>query len=160
MLGDEVYCLLIPLQHDRLIVPRSCIAEVIRESLPFSDASADDWICGSVEWNAREIPILSFERLCGKRVATGGGRSRIVVFNGISEGADARQFGVLCEGFPQMVRVNAEVAEADPDYSVPEQVPVLCRVRLINEQALVPALDEIEALIRDSEVAGQELDKA
>ncbi len=160
LLSDEVYCLLVPLHDERLIVPRSCVAEVIRDSLPESNYGADHWLCGTVEWNTREIPVISFERLCGKPVETGGGRSRIVIFNALLEGSEACQYGVLCEGFPQMVRVNAEVTEVDPDYIPPPSAPVLCRVRLINEQALIPALDELESMIRAAQVTDQVLDEA
>jgi len=160
VLSDEVYCLLVPLQEERLIVPRSCVAEVIRDSLPQSDENSDNWLCGQVEWNGREIPVISFERLCGQRVASGGSRSRIVIFNAILEGPGAQHYGVVCEGFPQMVRVNAEVTEVDPDYTPPQSAPVVCRVRLINEQALIPALDELETIIRDAQVTDQVLDEA
>ena len=39
LLSEEVYCLLVPLKSERLIVPRSCVAEVIRDSLPETPAS-------------------------------------------------------------------------------------------------------------------------
>lgn len=148
---------MIPLQNERLLVPRSCVAEVVRDSLPESDASDPEWLCGRIEWNGKNIPVVSFERLCGETVATGGGRSRVVVFNSISNSTESRPYGVLCEGFPQMVRVNAEVTEIDPGYKVQAGTPVLCQLRLINEQALLPALDELEALISESQVASDML---
>jgi len=159
LLSEEVYCLLIPLRNDRLIVPRSCVAEVIRDSMPESSSADDNWLCGRVQWNGKNIPVVSFERLCGASVATGGGRSRIVVFNSISDSARSEPYGILCEGFPQMVRVNAEVAESDPRYQVPGDAPVICRIRLINEQALIPALDELEARIRDVQVTHNVLEE-
>ena len=157
LLGEEVYCLLIPLHNERLIVPRSCVAEVVRGALPESDAKDNDWLCGHIDWNGREVPVVSFERLCGQAVPVGGGRSRIVIFGAISNSTETRPYGVLCAGFPQMVRVNAEVTEADPDYHATGDVPIACRIRLINEQALIPALDELETLIRDHQVANQVL---
>jgi chemosensory pili system protein ChpC len=159
LLSEEVYCLLIPLRNERLIVPRSCVAEVIRDSLPETSAADGDWLCGRVLWNGRDIPVVSFERLCGESVATGGGRSRIVVFNSISDSTRSEPYGIVCEGFPQMVRVNAEVSEPDPGYVAAADVPVICRIRLINEQALIPALDELEARLRDVQVAHQVLEE-
>mgnify|MGYP001824878348 CR=1 FL=1 len=159
LLSEEVYCLLIPLKSERLIVPRSCVAEVIRDSLPDSPASDDNWLCGRVLWNGRDVPVVSFERLCGESVATGGGRSRIVIFNSITDSTRSDPYGVLCDGFPQMVRVNAEVAEADPGYVAAANTPVVCRVRLINEQALIPALDELEARLQDVQVTHKVLEE-
>jgi chemosensory pili system protein ChpC len=159
LLSEEVYCLLIPLRSERLIVPRSCVAEVIRDSLPESPSTDDNWLCGRVDWNGRDIPVVSFERLCGESVALGGARSRIVVFNSISDSARSEPYGILCEGFPQMVRANAEVMEPDSRYQPPDGAPVVCRIRLINEQALIPALDELEARIRDVQVTHNVLEE-
>ena len=159
LLSEEVYCLLTPLKSERLIVPRSCVAEVIRDTLPETPPSDDSWLCGRVLWNGRDVPVVSFERLCGESVSTGGGRSRIVIFNSISDSTRSEPYGVLCDGFPQMVRVNAEVTEADPGYAPAPDVPVVCRVRLINEQALIPALDELEARLREVQIAHQVLEE-
>ena len=159
LLSEEVYCLLVPLKSERLIVPRSCVAEVIRNSLPETPASDDNWLCGRVQWNGRDVPVISFERLCGQPAATGGGRSRIVIFNSISDSTRSEPYGILCEGFPQMVRVNAEVTEADPNYQPPPGAPVICRIRLINEQALIPALDELEARIREVQITQKVLEE-
>jgi chemosensory pili system protein ChpC len=144
--SEDIYSLLIPLQKERLVVPRSCVAEVVRYSVP-TGGDTDRWLCGTVVWNNLDIPIVSLERLCGMSPPTPGGRTRIVVFHPLSRN-DGSPYGVLAEGFPQMVRVSREVLEVDQGYQVPPDSPIICRVRMLHEQALIPDLEMIEQHLR------------
>ena len=67
---EELYSLLVPLSEDRLIVPRSCVVEVVRFSQPNQEAGAPRWMLGKVNWNCRELPLVSFEGAIGKDVQT------------------------------------------------------------------------------------------
>ena len=140
--SEDIYSLLIPLENERLVVPRSCVAEVIRYSEP-SGNDADSWLCGSVAWNNLDIPVVSFERMCDMSPPTPAGRTRIVVFHPVS-GHDNIPYGLLAEGFPQMVRVSSEVLKVDQGYKPPPESPIICRVHLLQEQALIPDLELIE----------------
>jgi chemosensory pili system protein ChpC len=94
---EELYSLLIPLSEDRLIVPRACVAHA--------------WMMGSVNWNGRSLPVASFEGALGKDVPVTTGRTRIVVFNATTGQLKTGYFGVLTQGFPQLVRVNEDVLQ-------------------------------------------------
>ena len=126
---EELYSLLIPLSEDRLIVPRACVAEVVRFSSPEKEAGAHDWMLGSVTWNGRPLPVISFEGVLGKDVPAITGRTRIVVFYASTGQLKTGYFGVLTQGFPQLVRVNREVLQLDSTEGWPEESPVLCRVK-------------------------------
>ena len=76
----ELYSLLVPLAEDRLIVPRACVAEVVRFSRPEQEAGAHSWMMGNVNWNGRPLPVVSFEGALGNDVPAATGRTRIVVF--------------------------------------------------------------------------------
>lgn len=148
---NELYSLLIPLRRERILVPRMCVAEVIA----FADTErhqvedAPDWLLGSVDWNGRRLPIISLDGAevegaeparSGKR----GSRSRIVVFHAIGNKLKSGHYGVLTQGFPQLVRVNRDVLTGDADAPLPEGLPMLCRVRMIHEFPFVPDLETIE----------------
>ena len=47
--ANELYSLLVPLSEERLIVPRACVAEVVRFSKPEQEAGAHDWMLGNGE---------------------------------------------------------------------------------------------------------------
>lgn len=144
---DELYSLLVPLTEDRLIVPRACVAEVVRFSAPEQEQGAHAWMLGTVNWNGRQLPVVSFEGLLGKEVPAVTGRTRIVVFYAGSGQLKTGFFGVLTQGFPQLVRVNRDVLSLHTTEGWPENAPVLCRVKMINEFPLIPDLENLEGLL-------------
>jgi chemosensory pili system protein ChpC len=144
---DEIYCQLIPLRQLRLIVPRTCVAEVIRYVPPQRSATAPGWFRGLVPWTTLKVPVISFEELCGRTAGEPGGRTRIAIFNAVSGKLDTGYYGVLTEGFPQLVRVNREVMKLDERQSWPAEGPVVCQIRMINEYPLIPDLERLEALL-------------
>lgn len=151
----ELYSLLIPLRTERLLVPRMCVAEVIpfADTETRSDSTAPDWLIGSIDWNGRKLPVVSFDSASTDEsmvTRRRGARSRVVVFHAITEGAKLRHYGVLTQGFPQLVRVNRDVITLDPDGSIPPDQPVLCRVRMIHEFPLIPDLETLETRLADA----------
>ena len=57
-------------------------------------------------------------------------------------------FGILTQGFPQLVRVNRGRGASPIDAArFPERTPVICQVRMINETPLVPDLERLEEII-------------
>jgi chemosensory pili system protein ChpC len=145
--SQELYSLLIPLSGDRLIVPRACVAEVVRFTAPKQEAGAHDWMVGSINWNGRPLPVVSFEGALGKDVPPATGRTRVVVFYASTGQLKTGYFGVLTQGFPQLVRVNKDVLQLHTSDGWPKDAPVLCRVKMINEFPLIPDLERLEAML-------------
>jgi len=145
--ADELYSLLVPLGEDRLIVPRACVVEVVRFSNPDHEAGAHKWMLGTVNWNGRQLPVMSFEGTLGKEVPAATGRSRIVVFYATTGQLKSGYFGVLTQGFPQLVRVNKDVLKLHTTEGWPDEAPVICRVKMINEFPLIPDLEKLEAML-------------
>jgi chemosensory pili system protein ChpC len=154
----EVYSLLIPLADSRLLVPRACVAEVIGYQTPAPMEGAPPWYLGLVNWNARSLPLISFECACGQAIPPTGGRSRVVVFHAIGGRLDAGFFGIVSQGFPQLVRVSNDVVRPDHSRSFSERSPVLCQIRMLNETPLVPDLERLEAMIAEETSVMPELD--
>ena len=116
---DELYSLLVPLYQHRLIVPRACVAEVLRHMLEPPADGAPAWLRGLLRWNERLVPVISFEQLTGLPSAEPGGRTRIAVMNVLSDRLPVPAYGLLTEGFPQLVRVNRDVIEPDTRHAWP-----------------------------------------
>ena len=144
---SELYSLLVPLSDERLIVPRACVAEVVRFSAPDHEAGAHSWMLGTVNCNGRQLPVVSFEGALGKEVPAATGRTRIVVFYASTGQLKTGFFGILTQGFPQLVRVNKDVLKLHTTDGWPEEAPVLCRVKMINEFPLIPNLEKLEAML-------------
>ncbi len=146
---SEIYSLLVPLVDGRLIVPRACVAEVIGFQPPAEMAGAPPWYLGTVPWNGRSIPLVCFEGTCGQGIPPATGRSRIVVFHCLGSRVEGGYFGLVSQGFPQLVRVSSDVVRPDNTRSFPERHPVICQVRMINEVPLVPDIEMLEEMIAD-----------
>lgn len=144
---DELYSLLVPLSEDRLIVPRACVAEVVRFSQPEHEPGASKWMLGTVNWNGRDLPVVSFEGVLDKEIPATSGRTRIVVFYASTGQLKTGFFGVLTQGFPQLVRVNRDVLGLHTTEGWPADAPVLCRVKMINEFPLIPDLEKLESML-------------
>jgi len=144
---EELYSLLVPLADERLIVPRACVAEVVRYTPPVQRECGKNWRLGSISWNGRDLPDVAFEGAIGKDVPATTGRTRVVVFHSSTGGVRPGFFGILTQGFPQLVRVNKDVLQLDSTEGWSEGAPVLCRVKMINEFPLIPDLEALEEMI-------------
>lgn len=148
----ELYSLLVPLSDDRLILPRACVAEVVRYTQPEQMPGSQNWMLGTINWNGRDLPVVAFEGTIGKDIPAPTGRTRVVVFYSSTGKIKTGFFGILTQGFPQLVRVNREVLSLESTEGWPEDAPVLCRVKMINEYPLVPDLEALETMIIEESV--------
>ena len=148
--GDqkELYSLLIPLRNERLLVPRMCVAEVIAfvDVARNRDDAAPDWYLGAIEWNNRRLPVVSFDQRGDERKSKRS-RTRVVVFHAITPELKGGYYGILTQGFPQLVRVNADVLGLDTEQPLPQGLPALCRARMIHEYPLIPDVEQLEKMI-------------
>jgi chemosensory pili system protein ChpC len=147
-LPAEIYSLLVPLAEGRLLIPRTCIAEVIGYQAPADMTGAPPWYLGLVTWNGRQVPLVSFEGMNGQSIPPASGRSRIVLLHALGTRLDGGCFALVSQGFPQLVRIGPEVVKPEPQ-SYPDRGPVLCRVRMVNDSPIIPDLERIEQMIAD-----------
>ena len=145
--AEELYSLLVPLSDDRLILPRACVAEVVRFTQPKPQSGSKKWMLGTINWNGRDVPVVAFEGTIGKDIPALTNRTRVVVFYSSTGKIKTGCFGLLTQGFPQLVRVSREVLKLDSTHGWPEGAPVLCRVKMINEYPLIPDLEMLESMI-------------
>jgi chemosensory pili system protein ChpC len=135
-----------------------CVAEVITFAEPERnplDGSLPEWFLGTVDWNGRQLPVVSFDGAVAPP-AEGSkkrGRTRIVVFHAIGEALKSGFYGVLSQGFPQLVRVNPDVLTAEEERNWQPGQPVLCRVRMIHEYPLIPDLERVEQMVAELRLA-------
>jgi chemosensory pili system protein ChpC len=145
----EIYSLLVPLVDGRLIIPRSCVAEVVGYQQPVEMAGAPPWYLGTIAWNTRQVPLVSFEGTCSQMIPPASGRTRIVILHCLGDRIEGGCFGIVSQGFPQLVRVSSDVVRPDPSRVFGERAPILCQVRMLNEAPLVPDLERLEEMIAE-----------
>ena len=64
-------------------------------------------------------------------------------------GVEAGFFGIVSQGFPQLVRVSSDVVRPDTSRVFAERAPIICQVRMVNETPLVPDIERLEDMIAD-----------
>ena len=145
----EIYSLLIPLLDGRLIIPRSCVAEVVGFQTPSEMPGAPPWYLGMFAWGSRQIPLVSFEGTCGQTIPPLTGRTRVVVLFalGIAGGRRLLRHGVA--GLPAAGARQRRHPAARSDQDLPERTPIISQVRMINEAPWIPDLERIEEMISE-----------
>ena len=146
---SEIYSLLVPLLDGRLIIPRSCVAEVVGFQNPSEMPGAPPWYLGTFAWGSRQIPLISFEGTCGQTIPPLTGRTRVVVLFALGSQIEGGYYGMVSQGFPQLVRVSADILRPDPTRTFPERTPIISQVRMINEAPWIPDLERIEEMISE-----------
>jgi chemosensory pili system protein ChpC len=147
----ELYSLLIPLKGERLLVPRMCVAEVIAfvEAARDRDDQSPEWFLGTIEWNGRRLPVVSFDDVRSDERKSKRARTRDVELHAITDELKGGNYGILTQGFPQLVRVNPDVLTLETEQPLPEWQPVLCRARMIHEYPLIPDFERLERMIAE-----------
>lgn len=143
----EIYGLLVPLDRERLLVPRGCVAEVVGYQTPQEMTGAPPWHLGIIKWNGRDVPLVSFEGCAGGDVAPPSQRSRVVVLNAISDQLPSGAIAILSQGFPQLVRISPEFVKLDAQRSFADDSPIACQIQLLDETPVVPDLDRLEEMV-------------
>ena len=148
---QPLYAVLIALRDDALILPNAALAEVVsRERLQPLQRRSTGIIgaghIGTLNWQGRDLPVLSFEALNGASApATDHRRARLVVLHALSERLPGRALAFLCEGHPQLMPLNAAALRPAPLRTTDKPEFVLTRVRIATREAAIPDLERIEA---------------
>ena len=141
---------LIQVAQARLLLPNATIAEVLSYATPEPLDEAPAWLLGRIRWRGWQLPLLSFSRFAGLAEEQGGLGSKVIVPKAL--GGDARRpyFALLTQGFPRLVTVT-EAALATLDADGEALAPgVLARVRLNEDEAMVPDLEALEDTLREA----------
>ena len=85
--------------------------------------------------------------LLGRGLPESSTRTRVVMFHATNAQMRSPYYGILTQGFPQLVRVNRDVLSLHTTEGWPADAPVLCRVKMINEFPLIPDLEQLEGLL-------------
>lgn len=137
----DLRCLLIGFAGGRLLVPGGLVVEALPYAPPLRVEGAPPWVLGSLLWRARTVPLIGMEPLLAGSTTITGPRSRIVVLR--TPGGRVGHVAVVTVEVPQLLTLaRADLHALDDD---PLPPGVLRRVRLHDGEALIPALDHLDA---------------
>lgn len=156
--GTTVRSQLIPLADMRLLLPTTCIAEIIDWQVPEPVDDAPVWWLGMLEWRGLRIPLLSFEAANDRPRGEISRRGRIAVLNGIGGDPELPFYALQLQGIPRLTLVDqANIgAVSEPE----EPLPLVLEYAMLQEQeVLVPDQDKLEALLKSAGATVSKLDE-
>lgn len=139
-----------PLEEVNLLVPNVAIAEVINYQPLDLIHDGPEWLLGCLRWREQELPVISVERLCGFNLPQGERGSRISVINSVLPGAELQFYAIVTAGIPRLFSADEDALGGSTlgDRDLPDTVADC--VQIGNEEALVPDLEKIQALVSDA----------
>jgi len=149
--SHDIRGVLIQIAGGRLLLPNATIAEVLSFADPDPVANTPDWLLGRIRWRGWQLPLIAFSRLSGIAEEKGGLGSKVIVLKALGGDAKTPYFALLTQGFPRLVTVSQDTVMADA-HAEDETLPngVQARVLLNEDQALLPDLERVEAMIGDA----------
>jgi len=149
--SHDIRGVLIQVTGGRLLLPNATIAEVMSFADPEPVANTPDWLLGRIRWRGWQLPLIAFSRLSGIADEKGGLGSKVVVLKALSGDVKAPYFALLTQGFPRLVTVSQDTVVADGGHD-DEALPagVQARVLLNEDNALLPDLERVEAMIGEA----------
>jgi chemosensory pili system protein ChpC len=142
----DIRGLLIPIGGQRLLLPNATVAEIIayRDPAPAAEGSPS-WLLGNIDWRQRDVPTVALENMFGGEYQ-GYTRGRIAVCYSLLAGTERPYLGVVSDGIPHLVRVRAEDIEPLPPQGGDSDLPLLARLKLKGEDALIPDVARLSEL--------------
>lgn len=144
---NKVRSQLIPLAGVNLLLPNTCIAEVIGYQEPQPVDGAPDWMLGFIDWRGMHIPLISFEAASGGAAASIDRRSRIVVLNGIGGDEALSFFALVVQGIPRLLQLDSTTISAVVQAESGNPL-ALQHVMVQDQEAVIPDQDKIESMLK------------
>ncbi|MBT8142966.1 MAG: chemotaxis protein CheW [Gammaproteobacteria bacterium] len=145
--ANEIYALLVPIQRQRLLLPRTAVREVVRYSKPEPIENAPDWLPGTINWQNNKIPMISFEGLCGKEMPEVNSRTRVAIMTALDKEMPHNAYAMYVEGFPQLIGIQEKDLGVDAEAKFPDNCPIISQLKLFNDRPQIPNLEYIEKKI-------------
>ncbi len=141
-----IHCMLAPTEEDILLLPTSVLAEVVDFQQPSPMDDAPPWLIGQIEWDERQVPVFSFFALInGGDLGEISSRSKIMIIKSLTESGRVPYLGILLSDLPSMTVVKEFDLEQTGDDR--KSLGVFSRIRLEDQDAIVPDLDRLTHLI-------------
>lgn len=146
IISSDIRGVMIPVSGGRALLPNATVAEVITFSDPAPIADAPAWLLGRLAWRGWRLPLFSFSMLAGIVDSEGSSNAKVTVLKALGGHSRLPFMAMLAQGFPRLTTLNPEVVIKAGDEN--EHPPgVLDRVLVRDDEAMIPDLDAIEAMI-------------
>ncbi|MBL4638760.1 MAG: chemotaxis protein CheW [Proteobacteria bacterium] len=145
--SDFIHCVLIPLQNHFLLLPNPTIAEVIpMPKIEPAELSPNYWL-GHYHWRDKVLPVIDLESMVENKTSTVSDANKLCILNGINPEAEIEFYALPCFGAPQLIMLNEAAVQQTHDND--DSNFLHCQIKIGNNVAFIPHLDNIEASLKD-----------
>lgn len=144
-----VRSLLISIGKRNLLVPTAVVAEIVPLSVPAAVDNAPAWLLGRIAWRGLLIPLAAFESMQGGGPAQVRPGMRVAIMNTLSDDPVLPFYALVIRGIPHMVQAGSDSVMAAAGAEMPPPLAEQ-QVRVGDEDALIPDLDAVEAMLIES----------
>lgn len=141
--AKQLYCVLIALVNDTLLLPNTVIAETVGQDALTVNEAEPYWVAGELEWDRRSLTAIRFETLNGAAHLPLTKRARLVVLQALDAETSAAPLALVAQAYPHLITVTSEAVVPLPLRASDNPDVVLARVRIGNSEALIPDLDAL-----------------
>ena len=145
----DVYSFLIPMIENSLLLPNATVAEIVpfmNVDLAENAEASDDWQIGQIIWRNIKIPVVSLERIQGKKDLGELRRSRIAIVYTLNSNQEVPYIAIMVQGIPRLIPVDENNSQMLDD-DLPKGVKAWAD--LDGRKALSPDLDLIENMVSE-----------
>ena len=147
-LDNAISTLLLPMNGFFSILPQAAIAEVSQRPEVDLVKNSADWLNGVFDWRSERVPLLSFEKLCGRPAAAQEANSRIVVVYALEGFRGLVYYALDLFAIPHPAALQAEmIADANEDLISGQFIAR--NVQIGGHVGVIPNLEQIEYSIRE-----------
>ncbi|MDO9452007.1 MAG: chemotaxis protein CheW [Stagnimonas sp.] len=148
-IAKEIYCVLIALVDDTLLLPNAAIAETVGQEALTVNESEPLWVAGELQWNRRALTVIRYETLNGAAHAPLTRRARLVVLQALDAETTASPLALVAQSYPHLITVTRDAIAPLPLRPGDDPAVVLARVRVGNSEALIPNLDAMRQRVNN-----------
>ena len=105
---ESLRCLLIPVGNRHLLLPNSCVAEIITYQEAQPVPGAPEWLLGLLPWRSQMIPTITYEALVHNEQVRVGRRSRLVIMKADTHRREMPFYALVTQGFPRLMQLRRE----------------------------------------------------
>lgn len=141
----QIRGLLIPLQGSRLVVPNSLVVQILSDVAITSLSGAPTWMMGTVIWQRRIIPALSFELVSNRQYQLPENPMALVL-KSINKIESLPFYAIMLSGIPHPKQLNDENISA-VEHAHSSSPFILNEVLVDGEPTSIPNLDALEEML-------------
>lgn len=140
--GERLPCHVLALEARNLLIPQSLVVEAGLDGSALGAVEGPPWCEAVVEWQGHRLPVLDFERLCGREP---GRRSRrIVVLRVLGADRGLPFYGLRVKGVPHPLHVGPGEFQPVEDDATGGGDLIVQRVRIAGIVCEIPDIDALE----------------